>query len=219
MKYDVVIIGSGLGGLQCAYILSREGYNVCLIEKNQQLGGCLQTFRRNNSIFDTGMHYIGSMDEGQVLNNFFRYFRLSGKLKLKRLDENGYDIVRFGGKEYRFAMGYDRFSETMPLIFQRKVKRIRQYISKLQEISNSVDLYNMRDFSEQKTGYFDYYGIGIDNYLDSITRNPDTEKCTAGNFTLICRGKEQNSPVYSDDHSFFFYRKCLSFYRRWFADQ
>ncbi|HEX7492934.1 MAG TPA: FAD-binding protein, partial [Bacteroidales bacterium] len=28
MKYDVVIIGSGLGGLQCAYILSQEGYNV-----------------------------------------------------------------------------------------------------------------------------------------------------------------------------------------------
>ncbi|HRW84220.1 MAG TPA: NAD(P)-binding protein, partial [Bacteroidales bacterium] len=44
MKYDAVIIGSGLGGLQCGFILSREGYNVCIIEKNSQLGGCLQTF-------------------------------------------------------------------------------------------------------------------------------------------------------------------------------
>ena len=69
MKYDVIIIGSGLGGLQCAYILSKEGYNVCVLEKNNKLGGCLQTFRRNNTLFDTGMHYIGSMDEGQVLNN------------------------------------------------------------------------------------------------------------------------------------------------------
>jgi monoamine oxidase len=118
MKYDVVITGSGLGGLQCAYILSHEGYNVCLIEKNPQLGGCLQTFRRNNIVFDTGMHYIGGMDEGQVLNNFFRYFKLSGKLKLRKLDENAYDIVRFGGKEYKFAMGYE-----CPLIFQRKAKR------------------------------------------------------------------------------------------------
>ena len=45
MKFDVVVTGSGLGGLLCAYILSREGYNVCLIEKNPQLGGCMQTFR------------------------------------------------------------------------------------------------------------------------------------------------------------------------------
>jgi phytoene dehydrogenase-like protein len=77
MKYDVVIIGSGLGGLQCAYILSQEGYNVCILEKNKQIGGSLQTFRRDNAVFDTGMHYIGSMDEGQVLNRFFRYFRLN----------------------------------------------------------------------------------------------------------------------------------------------
>ena len=62
MKYDIAIIGSGLGGLQCAYILSREGFKVCIVEKNRILGGCLQTFKRCNSVFDTGMHYIGGMD-------------------------------------------------------------------------------------------------------------------------------------------------------------
>ncbi|HBC05137.1 MAG TPA: hypothetical protein DC015_13320, partial [Aequorivita sp.] len=29
-KYDVVIIGSGLGGLVSAIILAREGYSVCV---------------------------------------------------------------------------------------------------------------------------------------------------------------------------------------------
>ena len=38
-KYDIIIIGSGLGGLQTAYILSKEGYNVCVLEKNHQFGG------------------------------------------------------------------------------------------------------------------------------------------------------------------------------------
>ncbi|MBL4587334.1 MAG: FAD-dependent oxidoreductase, partial [Flavobacteriales bacterium] len=37
--FDFVIIGSGLGGLQCAYILADHGYSVCVLEKNQQLGG------------------------------------------------------------------------------------------------------------------------------------------------------------------------------------
>jgi all-trans-retinol 13,14-reductase len=195
VKYDVVIIGSGLGGLQCAYILSREGYNVCLIEKNQQLGGCLQTFRRNNVVFDTGMHYIGGMDEGQVLHNFFRYFKLAGKLKLKKLDEDSYDIVRFGGKEYRFAMGYERFSETMRSYFPREGEAIRQYIGKLQEISNSVDLYNMRDFSHQKARYLDYYGIGINNYLDSITRDKTLKNVLLGTLPLYA-GVKNRTPLY-----------------------
>ena len=34
--YDVVIIGSGLGGLVCANILAKENLRVCILEKNQQ---------------------------------------------------------------------------------------------------------------------------------------------------------------------------------------
>ena len=36
VKYDIVIIGSGLGGLVSANILAREGYSVCVLEKNNQ---------------------------------------------------------------------------------------------------------------------------------------------------------------------------------------
>ena len=42
-KYDIIIIGSGLGGLECGAILSKEGYNVCVLEKNELFGGCFQT--------------------------------------------------------------------------------------------------------------------------------------------------------------------------------
>ena len=43
---DVVIIGSGLGGLACGTILAKEGYKVCILEKNKQNGGNLQTYVR-----------------------------------------------------------------------------------------------------------------------------------------------------------------------------
>ena len=75
-KYDVVIIGSGLGGLVCGYILSKFGYKVCILEQHTQIGGCLQTFRRSGVTFDTGMHYIGSLDPGQVLHTYFSYLGL-----------------------------------------------------------------------------------------------------------------------------------------------
>src|SRR6185436_7461701 len=57
--FDVVIAGAGLGGLECAVILASEGYKVCVLEKNHQLGGSLQVFSRNKTVFDTGVHYIG----------------------------------------------------------------------------------------------------------------------------------------------------------------
>jgi len=76
-----------------------------------QPGGCLQTFTRNGSIFDTGMHYIGGLDEGQILHTMFRYLKLTEKLKIRRLDEDGYDVVRYHGHDYEYAMGYQGFVE------------------------------------------------------------------------------------------------------------
>ena len=45
-SYDVIIVGGGLAGLECGAILSKEGHSVCVLEKNDLLGGCFQTFPR-----------------------------------------------------------------------------------------------------------------------------------------------------------------------------
>ena len=71
-QYDVVIIGGGIGGRLTGALLSKEGYNVCIVEKNPVFGGNLQTFKRNGVIFDTGMHYFGSADKGQFIYKLFK---------------------------------------------------------------------------------------------------------------------------------------------------
>jgi all-trans-retinol 13,14-reductase len=195
MKYDVVIIGSGLGGLQCGYVLSQEGYNVCVLEKNSQLGGCLQTFRRNNTTFDTGMHYIGSMDDGQILNNLFRYFRLTDKLKLKRMDEDGYDIVKYKDREYKFAMGYDRFIETMLQYFPKEREALMMYVAKLKEINQSVDLLNLREKSYHLTGYLDFFSVGFDDFLSSITKDATLKSVLTG-LSPLYAGIKERAPLY-----------------------
>ncbi len=135
------------------------------------LGGCLQTFSRCGTVFDTGMHYIGGMDKGQILNRLFNYFDLNSKLKLKRLDEDGYDIIRYDGKDYRFAMGYENFAETMIAQFPHEREAIRKYVSMVKEIRDSVDLYNLENLSASNTTYLKYYGIGIADFIDSITND------------------------------------------------
>ena len=55
--YDVAVIGAGLGGLECAYLLAKKGMKVIVLEQNPVIGGCLQTFKRSGVTFDTGFHY------------------------------------------------------------------------------------------------------------------------------------------------------------------
>ena len=72
MKYDVIIIGSGLGGLECGVMLSRSGLSVLVLERQTQPGGCMQSYKRGGLSFDTGLHYSGGLDEGQPLHDTFK---------------------------------------------------------------------------------------------------------------------------------------------------
>ncbi len=55
--YDVVVIGSGLGGLTAANILAREGLSVLLLEQHYKLGGLATWFKRpEGKIFDISLH-------------------------------------------------------------------------------------------------------------------------------------------------------------------
>jgi len=45
-KSQVVIIGSGLGGLSAAAILARQGFPVTLVEQHSKPGGYATSFKR-----------------------------------------------------------------------------------------------------------------------------------------------------------------------------
>ena len=74
-----------MGGLICADVLGREGYKVCVLEKNKQVGGSLQTYVRDRVIFDSGVHYLGGLGKGQNLYQVFKYLGLMDKLKLQKI--------------------------------------------------------------------------------------------------------------------------------------
>ena len=55
-RYDVIVIGSGLGGLTCANRLATAGHTVLLLEHHIQLGGLATWFKRKGHIFDVSLH-------------------------------------------------------------------------------------------------------------------------------------------------------------------
>lgn len=194
-KYDVVIVGSGLGGLVSAIILAKEGYSVCVLEKNNQFGGNLQTFVRDKTIFDTGVHYIGGLDEGQNLYNYFKYIGIIDDLKLKKMDEDAYDIISFDDDEHEYphAQGYDNFVKQLKKYFPDEEEALKEYCKKLVDTCDSFPLYNLKN-SEVK---YDpaVLSENAKEYIDSITQNEKLRAVLAGS-NFLYAGIEDKSPLY-----------------------
>jgi all-trans-retinol 13,14-reductase len=136
-RCDAIIIGSGFGGLTCGYILSKNGYKVCVLEQNTQIGGCLQTFRRGKSVFDTGFHYVGGLDEGQSLHKLFAYFDLLD-LPWHKLDEDAFAEVNIAGRPFFLASGHKRFADTLIESFPHQRKQIEKYTAFLKQTGDSI---------------------------------------------------------------------------------
>jgi len=190
-EYDFVIIGSGIGGLECAYILASEGHSVVVLEKNHQIGGNLQVFSRDKSIFDTGVHYIGSLDEGENLDQFFKYFGMRDSLKWKRMDEDCFDLIRINGKEFKYAQGYDRFIETLVTEFPEEKEAIIKYCDEIKNLCENFPLYNLKSITKDNIfGDIKLLSINAFDFIASITSNKLLQNVLAGSNALYAGEKE-----------------------------
>ena len=84
-----LIIGSGIGGLSSAIILAKLGYDVTVLEKNSQPGGMMRSYVRQGVHCNVGLHYLGGLDEGQVLRRCFDYLGITPELPLVRMGATG----------------------------------------------------------------------------------------------------------------------------------
>lgn len=153
-KFDVTIIGSGLGGLLCGYILGKEGFSVCILEKHSQPGGNLQTFTRHSHKFETGVHYAGALGPGQTLSRYWNYFGLMDDLSYQELDRDGFDRVAFGDEEFPLAQGFDNFTEQLLRHFPVEAGSLKAFIGGIQEVVSAFPLYNLEIPKDQRKHHY-----------------------------------------------------------------
>ena len=152
-QFDIIVIGSGLGGLECGAMLAREGMGVCVAEQAALPGGCLQSFSRRGHAIDTGMHYIGSMQAGGIMRRYFEYFGILGSLRLRPLDE-AFDVVSLpGAGDYAYMHGYEAFEKHLGEWFPHEKAGLGRYCAKLREIGGSIGI------GVHRTGH--WYNIAV----------------------------------------------------------
>ena len=178
-----IIIGSGLGGLSCGVILARNGYQVTVLEQGTQPGGCLQCFKRGGAKFETGMHFIGSADEGQTLHYLLHYLGLE-TIPLTRLDTSGYDVISLLGGQFKLANGHEAFVETLAKDFPREKDNLHNYFSLIEQIAGASSLHSLRHAESDAVLNTEYQMRSIDDVIGTLINDELLRKVLVGNLPL-----------------------------------
>ncbi|MBQ0073741.1 MAG: NAD(P)/FAD-dependent oxidoreductase [Prevotella sp.] len=198
-RKKVVIIGSGWGGLTSAYILQRNGYDVTVLEQGVQPGGCLQCFTRKGAKFETGMHFIGSADEGQTMHHMMRYLNIHDKIRLDRLDTDGYDTIAFGNERYKIPNGVEPFVEKLSQHFPKETDNLRKYWDIINSIAGASTLKSLTSEERDLSASTEYQLLSMDEVLDGLFKDETLKNVLAGSIPLY--SAEQGKTPFSQ-HAF-----------------
>uniref|UniRef100_A0A914XSV0 All-trans-retinol 13,14-reductase n=1 Tax=Plectus sambesii TaxID=2011161 RepID=A0A914XSV0_9BILA len=113
VTWDAIVIGSGMGGLSVAAILSKAKWRVLVLEQHGKAGGSSHTFNKHGYEFDVGVHIVPQMGKGTYLRALSDFIT-NGQLDWAKLDEY-FDVAYVAGKAYPIKEGG-------PVVFQQQLK-------------------------------------------------------------------------------------------------
>lgn len=140
-QYDAIVIGSGMGGLTSAALLSELGWKVCVLEQHYTAGGYTHSYDRNGYEWDVGVHYIGDVGAKTRSRRMFDFLS-DGKLKWAPMDAE-YDRFYVGDKVFSAIAGKQAFRDNLVASFPKEVQAIDRYLELLAEVSGALSTHSM----------------------------------------------------------------------------
>lgn len=126
--WDYVVIGSGMGGMTSAAVLSKLGKRVLVIEQHNIPGGFTQVFKRPGYHWDVGVHIVGEMSEASYPGRLLRELT-DGRLEWESVGDV-YDEFNFpDGFSIQLPSSKDRFRETLFDYFPAERDAIVRYLT------------------------------------------------------------------------------------------
>jgi len=149
-EYDVIIIGSGIGGLTCGALLSKRGYKVLVLEQHSQVGGYCSSFKRKGFILNSGVIDVSGLWKRGPITYLLK------ELGLNKDDFFVKNIARkyiLKGKEIQIPDNLNEAIKTLSELFPNEKENIKKFFV---EVKNAY---------EEAYKEADIYGTPLPDYL------------------------------------------------------
>jgi phytoene dehydrogenase-like protein len=162
-EYDVVIVGSGIGGLSCGALLAKRGLKVLIAEQHYLAGGYCTSFpRKGHSAFDAGVHDISGLGPKGPVRCLLRELGIERTLDFKRVtSEYIFQNIRF-----QVPHDWKDFTNLLSRHFPAEKENISAFFAEMKGIYG--DIY--RDI-DTRNGV-----VGPPGTVEEMMRYPSTHK-------------------------------------------
>ncbi len=137
--YDAIVIGSGAGGLSASLKLARSNFKTLLLEAMPNFGGYLNPFRRNGYTFDTGLHYLGELAEGEPFRSLLEDLGIADLLEFNELNPDAIDRYIFPDHEFRLCKGKEGFMAQLIREFPNEERGILKFFKILDKVRKAME--------------------------------------------------------------------------------
>jgi all-trans-retinol 13,14-reductase len=191
---EVVIIGSGMGGLFCGALLARRGVRVTVLEKNASIGGGLQTFTRGGETYETGMHVAGGFNEGGILNSICRYLGIMDRLRIRQSDLMLSVTYTDSGRTYDLPAGREAFIRYLSGLFPHETENLKRYVDAVFRLSHEEKLFYLESMSGIGD-HTDEFFMPADEFIARYIADPELRAVLAS-VNPLYSGVPGHSPAY-----------------------
>lgn len=137
--FDVIVIGSGAGGLAAALACAQAGQKVLVLEQHYLPGGWCHSFHLEGYRFSPGVHYLGELQDGGRLRAIYEGLGVAGDLVFCELNPDGFDHVVLGRERFDIPKGREAFAARLSERFPNERAGIHGYLDTVQRLSDELN--------------------------------------------------------------------------------
>lgn len=139
-RYEVIVVGAGLGGMTAASLLAKQGLAVLMIDQQNKPGGACTSFKREGAVFDVGTAMIYGFGEKGfkpfrfLMNELEEPIEIIAHPTLTRMTLEGEEIV--------FWPDMDKFLEELYRLFPDEKESLRAFYTDLYKMYENIVIKN-----------------------------------------------------------------------------